>query len=799
MDNADTTDADAQTTALIYNVAIGTAITLVSFLIFDLLRKHVPSVYEARRTLNARYSSPDYFNNRVSYPGSPSYRFLRWVGPVLRIDLDNLIDSHGLDTALYLRYLRSMTTLFLILTIPSTALLIVYFTASNKDLPSSDIRRTLGVNKFSIANLDRDDPWRFWFTYAIELLNIAIIAYILSVEFRYYSSVRRRYRSSRNPANYAILVQDIPNTSFSDHAVHHYWNKLFPNQIARVYLIYDARKLLANKQKFWNAVTKRERAEWEMEFNPKLNGDRPTHKNGCCACCSPAVDSIQFWSDRQQHYTSKITLHQNDLDPKYTPPTRAAVVVFNTRMAASVAAQTHFASKEREWRVTRAPEPNAINWNGLAVPDWQLPIRNAATVFAAILLTLFWIIPVTFIMSLTNISSLAAIEINGDRPFEFLEGVAGWPSAVLGLIEGLLPAIILSVFLSLVPTFLRIFVNLSRVSSNATVDRLVRNYYFNFLIFSNFLFVAFAGTLLTDLQTIIQEPPEVVNLLAKALPQQGAFIMNFVLLKALSESPQEIMQLPRVIVRYIMRKFLAKTPREIENVDTGNTVFVYLRYYSIGQLIALLGMIYSTIQPFINVICLAYFSVNYVVAKYNLCYSMHNPYEDGGRMFGGALYGLWTGMFLHQLTMIGLFGLNRNPAQSALIVVPAVLSVLFLRYCRVSFDRVVEHGSGIETQRLIEDEGEDDMIDDSLAKKYIHPGFDPLPEHIENMNGVGGNDGKKKYADFEDPDVENPPAAGDGFDGPEGRPGKTPKSMSSEDWKDAYAAAPDDDVNDAPP
>lgn len=535
-----------------------------------------------------------------------------------------------------------------------------------------------------------------------------------------------------------------------------------------------------------------------MVYNPKLKGARPTHKTGygACVCLSSTrEDSIDYWTGKQSQLYSEILLQQSEVDTARFQPTRAAFVVFKSRIIASLAAQTNFASNEHSWRVHRAPEPRAVNWSSLSVPPSQLPVRHAVTALFSVALTLFWAVPVTFIMGLTNLSTLAAIEVNGQKPFAFLGGVTEWPVAVVGFIEGLLPAIILSVFLSLVPTFFRLFVNLSRVPSNANVDKLVRDWYFNFVVFSNFLFVAFAGTLLTDLQRISKEPFLIVDLLAAAIPKQGAFVMNFILLKALSESPQELMQIVRVVLRWIMLTFFARTSREKSKVETGNTVFVYLRYYSIAQLIALLGMIYSTIQPFINITCLVYFLVNYVVWKYNLCFSMYNPYQDGGRMYGGALYALWIGLFLHQLTMIGLFGLNRNPAQAILIVIPAVLSVLFLRYCRVSFDRVIEHGSTVETQRLVEVEGEDeDLIDNNLAKKYVHPGFEPLPDPVENLNGVGAQDGGVEYAELDD--VENQKGAVNESENQDTR-ATQPKSVTSEDWKDAHSTSPSLN-NDAP-
>lgn len=689
-----------------------------------------------------------------------------------------------------------MAVLFLFLCLPGAVLLPIYHTGSNKSLPEGNELRTIGIQTFSLSNVDQDDSWRFWITIAMEFVVFVVISVRLITDFTFYIKERRRYRASVNPANYAILVQDIPKKSCHEEAIYQHWNKLFPQEVERVYVINDGEKLVSNKAKFWNAVKKRERAEWDMEFSEKLAGAPPQHKIGFCSCCrgkSALVPSIDYWSDRQNHYATKIATYQQELPIKETPPTSAAIVVFTNRRAAALAAQANFPQRHNEWRVSRAPEPNAVNWKSLKIPGKQMPIRTFLTIFFSMLLTLFWIIPVTFIMSLANLQNLAELEISGSTPFSFLENVANWSPVVTGLIESLLPAIILSVFLSLIPTFLRIFVNISRVPSNARVDNLVRDWYFNFVVFSNFLFVIVAGSLLEKLVDIVEEPTTAVEFLAQSAPKQASFIMNFILLKALSETPKEILQIGRVVVRWVMRKFLARTPREKDLVDTGNTIFNFFRYYAIAQLVALLGIIYSTIAPFILPICFAYFAISYIVWKYNLCYSMHNPYQDGGSMYGGALYGLWTALFLHFLTSAGILGLNKNPIQTALMIIPIVASILLLRQCRTRYSRISAHGSLYEVHLRVDETNGVDEISKDLAEKYAHPGFEPLPDPVENLNGIGDNTLEEKHVldeeDIEDPipdSIHEVPLA----DMPLPRiedsgSGQLPSTMSTEDWKDA--------------
>jgi len=170
---------------------------------------------------------------------------------------------------------------------------------------------------------------------------------------------------------------------------------------------------------------------------------------------------------------------------------------------------------------------------------------------------------------------------------------------------------------------------------------------------------------------------------------------------------------------------------------------------------------------------------------------MHNPYSDGGRMYSGALYAVWIGLFIHLLTMIGIFGLNRNAVQSALIIIPTIIAVLFVLYCRKRYSRIIKHGAVLETQNRIEESDGADRIAPSLAEKYVHPGFEPLPNPVENLNGVDGNDGKTQYNEEEFLDRsllavdEMPVETEEPFDKSQQ---KTQNSMSTEDWRDAYSS-----------
>lgn len=819
----DTDDADSQTIGLYLNLIVAVPILLICLIGFDPLRRRVPSVFETRRKLHDAGERLDYYGNRVTTPPSPSYKFLGWLIPTLRLDLETVTDTHGLDTALFLRYHRFMIALFTVFCIPTAILAPTYYTAGG---------RAKGVNKFSISNISDAAKGRFWIALFVEYFIFGFVCYFIYHHFTLYCRDRRRYRAARHPANYAVLVQDVPQGARTAADVREYWDLVFPGQIAYVFYVHDARKLEKFKATFWDAVAKREAAEWRAYNHEQLTllrqlrkqerlrrrmvkrekRLRPEERNaqhndevqeesmaaqretnpGSDSPSAPAIDqshqdgaasappddvadifveqrqddrrtrgvfpargsskdpytAVRYWEEKQRKAWARVQAYQTQRDEGHFVATNSAIVVFKSRRSASVAAQTNFSRTEDEWRVSRAPEPNAINWGALCVTGWTIHIRQAITVILSTALTLLWFIPVAAIMSLVSVRSLSKLEINGQKPFTFLKGLENISPWAAGILESFLPVTILSVFLSLVPSFFALFVSISRIVSNAERDRHVRDWYFAFVTCSNFVFVAFAGTVLKELQVIVKRPTQSVEILARNIPKQAAFMMNFILLTATREVPLVLLQLGRVIFRWIKLKFLAKTQRARKEADVGDMSMDFVDVYSTSQLVTLLGMVYSTIQPLITLCCLLYHIVVFVVYKYNLLYSYHNEYEDGGRMYGGALYAVWVGLFIHLLTMVGVFGLNKSPAQSVLIIIPTALSVTFIYRCVSSFHRVLEHGSALETQDRVEKlEGlTEDYLEDEVAMSYEHPGWEELPDYadLENLNGIETEEDRKK-------------------------------------------------------
>lgn len=99
-------------------------------------------------------------------------------------------------------------------------------------------------------------------------------------------------------------------------------------------------------------------------------------------------------------YNTKLLLHP------LIQECAAAFVFFKTRYAAVVASQVLQSSNPMLWVTDMAPEPSDVYWSNLWIPYKQLWIRHIAILLAAVFFMVLFIVPVTFVQSLTQLEQL---------------------------------------------------------------------------------------------------------------------------------------------------------------------------------------------------------------------------------------------------------------------------------------------------------------------------------------------------------------------------------------------------------
>lgn len=716
---------DQETWGLLMNFVRGLAILLVVCVIFDILRYFYPKIYFYREVASKLEECNDYDGTPLHAPPRPASYPFAWVKPVLMYEEESLIKTHGLDAALYVRMLRSLAAMFALLSVYSLIVLMpLYGTASNKRLPETAHDHVVGVEIFSLSNVPANDQ-RLWGTLVSELVVLGIIALFVRRELGAHKVYRLAYRadSVRNPSNYAVLALDIPVEWCSAMRIRAFFNRCFPGEVAAVYHIRDAENLHQAKDRIVTEIAKHEKAKFKLiqASHRRPNKDHSDLDEFCKTTMHACDEAKQNLDDMRA-----------DLDT-WAPLTHAAIVVFYRKRAATVAACTPLWSDASEWKIERAAEPRAVNWNRIEITKWTSSMRTVTSMFVIAAFVFFWFAPVTGIQALKNLDNMASIPA-----FAFLKPLVTSTNPetrrFVGLIQGLLPPLLLFVILQLVPMFFRFIIGFERIADKGHFESKIRTYLFFFYVVSNFFYVVLTGSVLDEFRQLVDDPRIIVQLLSTTVPDQATFLMKYVLINAFLGSALGLLNIGRLLVRPLMMMQI-RTIRAKRAADAVFSAYPLFKMYALGQMIALISIIYSTIAPLICMVATIYFTIAYVCSKFVIMYSHRPRYEAGGHMFPGSWYAILVAAYLHQVVLVCIFLLKSATSQAIITLFAILLTLGYTISCYKHYFRIARNGSMIDQMDADERSGHVDVVPSHFVELYLHPGIRPL-EEMEDLTGL---------------------------------------------------------------
>lgn len=735
---------DSQSLGIITNLGFGAAIFLTVLILFDILRFLFPGMYYYREAASKDPNWNNYDGTPLFALPRPSHLPLAWIPSTLFYPERKTVDTHGLDVAMYLRFLATQAKVFGVLTV-FTALVLypTYITAENKDLPEGNSLRAIGIEIASLSNVPDKSP-RLWVTLVSEIVVVTVILVFLYTDISKYTEYRRKYRADtkRNPSNYAIIILDIPAEHRTVPAIRRVFDGIFPNSVVAVHLVRDAERLAGLKAKYLTAVKKRERAEWDARNDPDKK--RSSVSLSEIASADPdltdvddasRVDLLTYWRHQQQKLQKEIEEKEDHIDD-IAPMTHAAIVVFNSKTVATCAVSAPIWPNSSEWKISRAAEPRGVNWNRLDITKWTTRIRSYVTFAALTAMTVFWTVPAGFIQALGNFSELAR-----RFPNTFISDLSESNPDFVKFLEGILPPLLLFLALLLIPLLMRFVVSFERIHSRTLVESKIRNYLFLFYVMSNFVYVILIGSVLKKLQEIAENPTEIVSFLSSSVPGQATFLMKYVLINAFLGSALGMLNIGRLLVRpFTMRN--ARTVREKRGADGIFAQYPFGKLYALCTMVSLISFVYSTIAPVICLVAFLYYCIAYLCTKHLLLYSHRPLFEGGGYLYRDAFTGLLIGLYVHQVSMIGIFILKLAAPQAMLATLSFAFSIWFTIYSRSAFLFRAKHGALIDHVEMREKEGLVDEIPADFGDLYVHPGMKPVQEleEIDKPDDTAGMD-----------------------------------------------------------
>lgn len=433
------------------------------------------------------------------------------------------------------------------------------------------------------------------------------------------------------------------------------------------------------------------------------------------------------WKLKERDLLNEVESCLQSADVQNVGNTSSAIVLFMRAQDARLAVQSNFSSVWMNWTVTSAPDERAILWDMFGKSP---QINVAKTVIAIVLmsvLTMFWVVPTGFIVSLANIEALS-----NTGAFSWLNFIASISPEISGFVEGLLPSMILEIVMITVPKVVYRIVKLQRLPSEVVVQQEALRKMIVFLFFSHVIFVVISGSILNHFDTFVQNPADIVRIMAASIPEQGTLMMTVVLLAAIVQVPIELLQPKRLFKRWIGMK-RALTIRDKELVNAAESESDHFDSYSTGAIFAVIGIVYSTLTPLIMTICALFFMMKYMVLKYTLLFTQTSPWEGFAALHHIALHRVTLGLLMKHMTMAGLMGLNKQPILAVTETVCGFIIFFIMRICTKKILSMLENGALIDLSNCT---GKREFSEPrffcspgkSICEIYTHPSLFPLQQ-----------------------------------------------------------------------
>ncbi|CAN8102939.1 unnamed protein product [Discula destructiva] len=411
------------------------------------------------------------------------------------------------------------------------------------------------------------------------------------------------------------------------------------------------------------------------------------------------VDTI-YWC-RQELARLNVEIEDDQKNPKRFPLMTSAFIQFHNQSAAHMACQSviHHVPKHMAPRVVEI-NPDDVIWDNMAMSWWMQWGRTAAACAFVAGMVIFWTFPVAFSASLSEIDSL----IKSYSWLGFLKANQNVYKFVK-LAAGVLPQVFLAIILALVPVILNIIAGFQGSKTGAAQSELVQIYYFLFLFVEVFLVVSITSGALQTLVSIATDIESLPSLLAQNLPDASNYFFSYLLLQGASVSSGTLLQISALLVWYLLSKILDNTARAKFERQTRLPQVKWGSFFPVYTNFACIALVFSVIAPLMSLFAIINFSMLWCAHRYNMLYVTRFKTDTGGVLYPRALNQMFTGLYVMELCLVGLFFLVRDPVdqsglcypQGIIMVVSIFLTALFqillnqefgplLRYLPITFE-----------------------------------------------------------------------------------------------------------------
>lgn len=615
----------------------------------------------------------------------------RWVLILLTKPHSFIIQQCGLDGYFFLRYIFVMGLLFAAGILTWTILLPVNAVHG---------RNGDGLDQLSISNVLHR---RRYYAHAfVSWVFYGGVIYIIYRELFFFNSFRCAVllspKYATKLASRTVLFQSVPDTWLDEKQFH----KLF-NGVKRVYVSRNVRILnhknnvreaLALKleklttqllQKAVKAKIKADKKGVHVEDPTKLESYVPRekwprhHENGIF---KPKVDSIEHTREKLRAMDREVYRLQKQF--RKSPPKNSIFVEFVDQYTAQLAFQaTVHHNPLRMSPKYVGLEPADVDWDNMRLFWWERITRRGIAVSAITALVIFWAIPVAFVGVISNITYLT-------NKLTFLRFILKCPKWLLGTITSLLPTIMLALLMAILPMIIRGLGKVAGCVSAQSVEHFTHNAYFAFLMVNGFLVTALSSLATSAVTRIVQNPTLALSILARGLPTSSNFYISYLILQGLTVAGGSLFQAVGLFLYYILGTLFDSTLRKKWARFSGLGTVAWGTTFPPVVTLATITLTFSIIAPMILLFAAASFGLLYIAWAHNLSYIFVEGPDARGSHYPKALFQTFTGLYIGEVCLLGLFVIGKGWGPVALEAVMLGATIFAHINLKSAFDHLLE-------------------------------------------------------------------------------------------------------------
>ncbi|XP_057769565.1 CSC1-like protein HYP1 isoform X2 [Salvia miltiorrhiza] len=528
------------------------------------------------------------------------------------------------------------------------------------DLPNKSL------DTFSISNVN-DGSNRLWIHFSAVYIFTAVVCYLLYSEYDYISALRISYfySSKPRPSQFTVLVRSIPVTSgksFSD-SVESFFSECYPSTYLSHSVIHRADRLK-------RIINKADKVYKGLVQPKSEDSTKKISKRGCCfGIFGRKAEPVDQYEEDLEDIEGNTRAEQSSVTGEEVP---AAFVSFKSRFSAAVVSHLQQGVRPTDWQTEPAPDPQDVYWPFFSASFITRWMCNVAVIFACLIITIMFIVPVFIAQGLANLTQLETM-------LPFLSGLLKM-KIVTQVVTGYLPSLILEMFLVLVPP---VMIMLSSIQGHVALSQIEKSACIKmvwFTVWNIFFANVLSGSALYKFNLLL-EPKKVPELLAVAVPGQASFFIAYVVTSGWTTTfSTELFRLKFLVCRILKGGMCCCSNEELEVLSNP-----YHRQIPRILFFSLLGITYFFLAPLILPFVLIFYGLGYIIYRNQLLNVYAPKYETGGKFWPVVHDATIVFLILMHVIAIGVFGIKKVPLASSLTIPLPILTLLFNSYCQKRF------------------------------------------------------------------------------------------------------------------